>query len=849
MPTRLNKNQEYLANSIWQRNLNDARNIHVNVDDLLDAQFSLLHDVLKNFEISNGTDPAGLLLSLFTCVGHLAGNSEVTITNHNTNLNIFVLLIGPSGSGKSKIISPIKKSIITAMQVLGLSKDDSGILDDFTSASLSAKLAKSNVFIITDEAEKPLLELGFYSPLSEASAGDRISSCKFFGTIPTSKDTMTYHLDIVSHLSFVGATTGRLWPRLVNYYTQGYQSDGMSERFVHYAMPKRNDSKLNYSHTLEYDDANDDNNDEEEDISDNEYKNESTNKVDQHLPSLSQIFIVSSLIGKRIFHLSRTGTKKFYNKVRQYQELSQIDKPDDINYGSRMGKSAEILCKFAAIAELINITLDILKILRGQNQLEHNDTSLTFIRNITYIIENKYPSTNMILEIKSPSCRLTGQLLCSHLLKMLFAFYNVNPVQCNLETNMNPTTSIQSTINNIQQRIIQMPQLIFLKRDLTGPMGLLRHFPTDLVNSVLTELVNCELIRQGPFITTSRRATIFIRSYPSDPVLNDSLKRNTIDQILNDINIDLTTYMHLLCNSIIKDKQILTNTAKQILMLPEHKFLCEKLKEKYPERHLENNITINSNDNLNNPENNFVNNQITTDQPTNNQKILLISSKETSHHHVLYQNSNLFNQLPLQSQSTLQIDQDSHDISTSHNADTISIIFEPSKENTIIEQIDTLPTVVNAFDQKQEITSVLLSAHLFNTNTSSIPNEASSSTQQFHMIDKSNDKSLNPKENLNDNDQILIDNDQNNINSTYSREIHNLTSNVEVRNITSPITNILLPTSLMLGIVDQILSNNSNKSMSITSTQPQINHTTGMNTFPQYFYNKYNNTPSTFIRF
>ncbi|CAF4276377.1 unnamed protein product, partial [Rotaria magnacalcarata] len=178
---------------------------------------------------------------------------------------------------------------------------------------------------------------------------------------------------------------------------------------------------------------------------------------------------------------------------------------------------------------------------------------------------------------------------------------------------------------------------------------------------------------------------------------------------------------------------------------------------------------------------------------------------------------------------TLQIDQDSHDISTSHNADTISIIFEPSKENTIIEQIDTLPTVVNAFDQKQEITSVLLSAHLFNTNTSSIPNEASSSTQQFHMIDKSNDKSLNPKENLNDNDQILIDNDQNNINSTYSREIHNLTSNVEVRNITSPITNILLPTSLMLGIVDQILSNNSNKSMSITSTQPQINHTTDLN--------------------
>jgi hypothetical protein len=120
--------------------------------------------------------------------------------------------------------------MVSAMKIMGMSKDDAGIIDDFTTASLSAKLAKSNVFVITDEAEKPLLELGFYSPLSEGSAADRISGCKFFGTIPTSKDTMTYHLEIASHLSFVGATTGRLWPRLVNYYAQGYQSDGFSER-------------------------------------------------------------------------------------------------------------------------------------------------------------------------------------------------------------------------------------------------------------------------------------------------------------------------------------------------------------------------------------------------------------------------------------------------------------------------------------------------------------------------------------------------------------------------------------------------------------------------------------------
>lgn len=116
------------------------------------------------------------------------------------------------------------------MVALNISRHESGLMDDFTTATLSSRLAKTNVFVVADEAEKPLLELGFYSPASELSAADRIAGCKFFGTIPTTKDTMSYHLDISSHLSFIGATTGRLWPRLISYYAQGNQSDGFSER-------------------------------------------------------------------------------------------------------------------------------------------------------------------------------------------------------------------------------------------------------------------------------------------------------------------------------------------------------------------------------------------------------------------------------------------------------------------------------------------------------------------------------------------------------------------------------------------------------------------------------------------
>jgi hypothetical protein len=148
----------------------------------------------------------------------------------------------------------------------------------------------------------------------------------------------------------------------LHYYYLNAWVDNNNEpfRFLHYAMPKKNKTVVNLSQSLDYDEI-DDNDDVEEDISDNEYETEKSTKINQNLPSLSQILIVSRLIGKREFILSQNGTKKFYNKVRQYQELSQIDKIDDVNYGSRMAKAAEILCKLAGISEMLKISIEILQ--------------------------------------------------------------------------------------------------------------------------------------------------------------------------------------------------------------------------------------------------------------------------------------------------------------------------------------------------------------------------------------------------------------------------------------------------------------------------------------------------------
>ena len=89
------------------------------------------------------------------------------------------------------------------------------------------------------------------------------------------------------------------------------------------------------------------------------------------------------------------------------------------------------------------------RILREQNQLRYDDTSISFIRNATQLIENKYSSTNIVLKIQSSSYRLAGHLLCSHLLKMLFTLYDVESVPHSQKTLKNETTSGQIIHNYI----------------------------------------------------------------------------------------------------------------------------------------------------------------------------------------------------------------------------------------------------------------------------------------------------------------------------------------------------------------------------------------------------------------
>lgn len=124
-------------------------------------------------------------------------------------------------------------------------------------------------------------------------------------------------------------------------------------------MPKKSNLVLERPSSIDIDYVND--SDRDEDLSDEEMELNLKEPVNELLPNLAQILIIVHILGERHYTLSKYGTKKFLKKIREMQELSQAEELNDTNYGSRMGKSAEILCKLSALAQLLQTAINILE--------------------------------------------------------------------------------------------------------------------------------------------------------------------------------------------------------------------------------------------------------------------------------------------------------------------------------------------------------------------------------------------------------------------------------------------------------------------------------------------------------
>ncbi|CAF2876653.1 unnamed protein product, partial [Rotaria sp. Silwood2] len=374
---------------------------------------------------------------------------------------------------------------------------------------------------------------------------------------------------------------------------------------------------------------------------------------------------------------------------------------------------------------------------------------------------------------------------------MLFALYNVEPVVPNDKKPTIETISLHSTTNKIRERIFQMPQLFFLKRDLTGSMGLLRHFSTDMVNIIIDELIKYQLLRQGPFITTTSRGIVHMKSYPSNDILNDPIKRSAVDRIFIDVKMDLQSYMTILSNSVIKEKHVLTMIGKQILMLPEHRLLYENLKQKYPERiHGSNDI-----DNISVANNQSLHSETTSSQSTNSQSNITVISGEALSHHNDEQTYNPLNQLLQQLHTNSQVEQ-SDNMSSANNITYISpthVLFGILEfceiaqkvnnkfcvDNSTNHQLSSISDTMNITNNQQTLPVKELTVSALNHNISSYTNEHQSILTQNNFTEQ------------------IFDNTMTDNNLTTTKQINNSIPNIKEKFSKSQITNILSSTFVM----------------------------------------------------
>ncbi|CAF4099147.1 unnamed protein product [Rotaria sordida] len=170
--------------------------------------------------------------------------------------------------------------------------------------------------------------------------------------------------------------------------------------------------------------------------------------------------------------------------------------------------------------------------------------------------------------------------------------------------------------------------------------------------------------------------------------------------------MDLQSYMTILSNSIIKQKQVLTVIGKQILTLPEHQLLYENLKRKYPERNLDSSYASNDVDTVTMANNQPLRNETTSNQSTNiqsttNQDTVTIVSDEILPHHNDEQTYNPLNQLLEQLHANSSVEQSNNMSSSNNIIHTSPIHIVP--DNSTNHQVSNIYDAINIRNHEQSL--------------------------------------------------------------------------------------------------------------------------------------------------
>ncbi|CAF1094354.1 unnamed protein product [Didymodactylos carnosus] len=247
-----------MSSTNWQ-NINYTLNDNIKAAaglkfDLSKILTSEQHEIFKKYQEGANVTEEGSFFGFLTMIGHFCGNSFFLHYNSDSEekcINLYSIIIGRSGSGKSNTIRVIKEAIMKVekmfpnvyfkpVRIAEQEQEASSVISDLSLLGLRKHLASQNKILIHDEADNVLHGYGvFDSGNAKYSAEAALIIKAFDGIRDETRSTGSMSVTITrAKMSMLVATVGAKYNKLLKCWaTVNGGLEGLHNRMIYQVLP------------------------------------------------------------------------------------------------------------------------------------------------------------------------------------------------------------------------------------------------------------------------------------------------------------------------------------------------------------------------------------------------------------------------------------------------------------------------------------------------------------------------------------------------------------------------------------------------------------------------------------
>ncbi|CAM2726287.1 unnamed protein product [Rotaria socialis] len=483
------------AAEFFERTLNDCCQLvrTMQLSDFLPQSRSIL-DVFQNYRQAYGLNETAFFLTSLTAIGHFGNNSATYCQTSNicTKSNLFLVIVGPSASKKSKYVQKIYDSATVAEKFLiqiknleeqmalkkfslriendktitmPLTKEDlrkiTFIEQSLTYAEAMQSLTFSNLFLCASEGDFILDQLNFFNQANKDNMEMRGCASALFDGQTITRSTRQGKTFIEGKtLSICVGSTGSKWSSILLHLHENLTSDGFHPRFLFYA--------------------------------------------------LEPAATIDGLIGDRLQTFTTDAAEfiqPYLNCLNSNESCADESPRSTTSYEEVVvRRGAELIVRIASNIQYMTICL---KIIRLIDQVDFYTIDESFVNQASAIIaSNLGPSKPFSMGHNALPTNLQPKLMitketCEEAVKIFFKIFIPQHFTIMNYRYHNDTIETSSELG-LQTRILKVKYRIFHKTALSGNNGMLKNIDKDLLNHLLDRLVQRGILKKGNYLQSER---------------------------------------------------------------------------------------------------------------------------------------------------------------------------------------------------------------------------------------------------------------------------------------------------------------------------------------------------------